>query len=317
MVRRQCARLGWLAVRVVVTGGAGFIGSHLVDALLDRGAEVAVADHLHRSPRPWVAAALQRGMQLHAVDVRDLAAMRRAFAAARPDVVMHLAAQVDVRQSITDPALDAQVNVAGTVSVLEAARQVGARRVLMASTAAVYGDPRELPIAESAPIAPLSPYGTSKAAAEWYLGQYMRLHGISTLALRMANVYGPRQDAHGEAGVISIFCGVSAEGGRATAYGSGRQTRDYLFVDDAVAAWLAAAESVVTGALNVSTGVETTVLDVLAALELPYDLAPGRPGEIERSCLDPSAAARQLGWTARVPLAEGLRRTLGAIPAPR
>jgi UDP-glucose 4-epimerase len=304
-------------MRVVVTGGAGFIGSHLVDALLDRGAEVAVADHLHRSPRPWVGEALQRGMQLHAVDVRDLAALRRAFEAARPDVVMHLAAQVDVRQSIADPALDAQINVAGTVSVLEAARQTGARRVLMASTAAVYGDPRNLPTSEGAPIAPLSPYGTSKAAAEWYLGQYQRLHGISTLALRMANVYGPRQDPHGEAGVISIFGGVCAEGGRATVYGSGRQTRDYVFIDDAVAAWLAAAQSDATGALNVSTGIETSLLDVVAALELPHDLAPSRPGEIERSCLDPSAAAQRLGWTARVPLTEGLRRTLGAIPSVR
>jgi UDP-glucose 4-epimerase len=304
-----------LAMRVVVTGGAGFIGSHLVDALLDRGADVAVADHLHRSPRPWVGEALQRGMQLHAADVRDLAALRRAFKAARPDVVMHLAAQVDVRQSIVDPALDAQINVAGTVSVLEAARDIGARRVLMASTAAVYGDPQEIPTPEAAPIAPLSPYGTSKAAAEWYLAQYQRLHGISTLALRMANVYGPRQDPHGEAGVIGIFCGIRAEGGRATVYGSGRQTRDYLFVDDAVSAWLAAAEADVTGALNVSTGVETSVLDVLAALELPYDVAPRRAGEIERSCLDPSAAAEQLDWATRVPLMEGVRRTLRALPS--
>ena len=302
-------------MRVVVTGGAGFIGSHLVDALLERGAEVAVADHLHRSPGPWVAGALQRGMQLHAADVRDLSALRRAFQAARPDVVMHLAAQVDVRQSILDPALDAQINVAGTVSVLEAAREVGASRVLLASTAAVYGDPLQIPTPESAPIAPLSPYGTSKAAAEWYLGQYQRLHGISTVALRMANVYGPRQDPHGEAGVISIFSGLKAAGGRATVYGTGRQTRDYLFIDDAVSAWLAAAEADVTGALNVSTGEETDLLDVAAALELPYDLAPGRPGEVERSCLDASAAAEALGWSATVPLAEGLRATLEAIPA--
>ena len=133
----------------------------------------------------------------------------------------------------------------------------------------------------------------------------------------MANVYGPRQDPHGEAGVVSIFCGVSAEGGRATVYGSGLQTRDYVFVDDAVAAWLAAATTDVTGAHNVATGVETSVLDVLAALELPYDLAPGRPGEIERSCLDPAAAGRELGWTASVPLADGLRRTLDAMPSVR
>ena len=306
-------------MRALITGGAGFIGSHLVDALLGRGAEVAIADHLHRSPRPWVADALQRGAQLHVADVRDLSALRRAFEAARPEVVMHLAAQVDVRRSIADPAFDAQVNVAGTVSVLEAAREVGARRVLLASTAAVYGDPEHLPIAEEFAIAPLSPYGTSKAAAEWYLGQYTRLHGISTLALRMANVYGPRQDPHGEAGVISIFCGVAAEGGRATVFGDGRQTRDYVYVEDVVAAWLAAAESDVTGAVNVATGVETTLLDVTDALELPYDFAPGRPGEIARSCLDASVAARELGWRASTPLADGLRTTLDAVrtTAPR
>jgi UDP-glucose 4-epimerase len=303
-------------VRVLVTGGAGFIGSHLVDSLIERGDEVAVADHLRRSPRPWVGAALQRGAQLHVADVRDLAAVRQAFHAALPEVVLHLAAQVDVRHSITDPADDAQVNVAGTVSVLEAAREVGARRVVLASTAAVYGDPPTLPIREDSAIAPLSPYGTSKAAAEWYLGQYRRLHGLSTLALRMANVYGPRQDPHGETGVVSIFCGIAAAGGRATVFGDGRQTRDYVFIDDVVQAWLAAAESDITGALNVSTGTETTVTDVAAALDLSYDGAPGRPGEIERSSLDPSAAAELLGWRARVPLAEGLRRTLDFIPAP-
>jgi UDP-glucose 4-epimerase len=302
-------------VRALITGGAGFIGSHLVDALLSRGAEVAIADHLHRSPRPWVADALQRGAQLHVADVRDLSAVRRAFEAARPEVVMHLAAQVDVRRSIADPAFDAQVNVAGTVSVLEAARETGTRRVILASTAAVYGDPQGLPTNEESPIAPLSPYGTSKAAAEWYLGQYRRLHGMSTLALRMANVYGPRQDPHGEAGVVSIFCGIAAQGGRAIVFGDGRQTRDYVYVEDVVEAWLAAAESGVTGALNVSTGVETTLLDVTEALDLPYDFAPGRPGEIGRSCLDASAAAEGLGWRASVPLADGLRNTLGAIPA--
>jgi UDP-glucose 4-epimerase len=302
-------------MRVLVTGGAGFIGSHVVDALLDRGASVAVADHLHRSPRPWVADALQRGASLHVADVRDLAAIRRAFEAARPEVVLHLAAQVDVRRSIADPTVDAQVNVAGTVSVLEAAREVGARRVVLASTAAVYGDPSVLPTREDAPIAPLSPYGTSKAAAEWYLGQYRRLHGISTLAVRMANVYGPRQDPHGEAGVVSIFCGLAASGGRATVFGDGSQTRDYVFVSDVVAAWLAAAESDATGALNLSSGVETTVVEVASALGLAYDSAPERPGEISRSCLDPSAARDALGWRAEVPLADGLARTLAAIEA--
>jgi UDP-glucose 4-epimerase len=302
-------------MRVLVTGGAGFIGSHLVDALLDRGAEVSMADHLHRSPKPWFGEALLRGAQLYVADLRDLSAIRPAFAAARPEVVLHLAAQVDVRLSVADPAFDAQVNVAGTVSVLEAAREVGARRVVMASTAAVYGDPRDIPTTENAPIAPLSPYGTSKAAAEWYLAQYRRLHGISTLALRMANVYGPRQDPHGEAGVVSIFSGMAASGARATVFGDGRQTRDYVFVDDVVEAWLAAAASDVTGALNISTGIETSVRELAEALDLAYDFAPGRVGEIERSCLDPSAAAAQLDWRAAVPLANGLRRTLGAIPS--
>ena len=302
-------------MRVLVTGAAGFIGSHLVDALLERGAEVSLADHLRRSPRPWVGDALQRGAQLHVADVRDLGAVRRAFAAAQPEVVLHLAAQVDVRHSIADPAYDAQVNVAGTVSVLEAAREVGTRRVVLASTAAVYGDPPGLPIGEGTPIAPLSPYGTSKAAAEWYLGQYRRLHGMSTLALRMANVYGPRQDPHGEAGVVSIFCGIAAAGGRATVFGDGSQTRDYVFIDDVVEAWLAAAESDAVGALNISTGSETAVTEVAEALELAYDVAPGRPGEIRRSSLDPSAAARELGWRAVVPLGEGLRRTLDVVPA--
>jgi UDP-glucose 4-epimerase len=300
-------------MRFLVTGGAGFIGSHLVDALLDAEHEVAIADHLHRSPRPWVSAALQRGAQLHVADVRDLPAVTRAFEAARPDVVMHLAAQVDVRRSIQDPAFDAQVNVAGTVSILEAARAAGAKRVLLASTAAVYGDPETLPIDEETSIAPLSPYGTSKAAAEWYLSQYTRLHGVSTLALRMANVYGPRQDPHGEAGVVSIFCGIAAEGGQAKVFGDGLQTRDYVYVEDVVAAWLKAAESDLTGAMNVSTGTETTILDLAEALELAYDLRPGRPGEIERSRLDASRAHEHLGWTARTPLQEGLRRTLAAV----
>jgi UDP-glucose 4-epimerase len=301
------------AVRVVVTGGAGFIGSHLVDALLDGGAEVSIVDHLHRRPRPWVTAALQRDAQLHVADVRDLTAVRRAFAEARPDVVLHLAAQADVRRSVADPAYDAQVNVAGTVSVLEAAREAGAWRVVLASTAAAYGDPETVPTAEDAPIAPLSPYGTAKAAAEWYLAQYTRLHGLSTMALRMANVYGPRQDRHGEAGVIGIFAGVAAERGRAVVYGDGRQTRDYIYVGDVVRAWLAAADTDLTGALNVSTGIETSLLDLASALGLEYDHAPGRPGEIARSCLDPAAAEARLGWRAEVPLDEGLRRTLEAV----
>jgi UDP-glucose 4-epimerase len=302
-------------MRALVTGGAGFVGSHLVDGLLSEGADVAIVDHLTKSPRPWVTRALNDGAQLHVADVRDLAGLRRAFEAARPEVVLHLAAQVDVRRSVADPSYDAQVNVAGTVSVLEAALQAGARRVVLASTAATYGDPEELPTSEEAPSRPLSPYGTSKAAAEWYLGQYARLHGLSTLALRMSNVYGPRQDPHGEAGVVAIFCGAAQAGEPVTVYGDGRQTRDYVYVGDAVRAWIAAAQADALGALNISTGTETEVIELARLLGLEHEFAPGRPGEIERSCLDASAAARALGWRAQTPLAEGLRRTREALAA--
>jgi UDP-glucose 4-epimerase len=294
-------------VRVLVTGGAGFIGSHVVDALLDRGLEVAIVDHLRRSPRPWVTEALRRGAALHVADVRELDALRRIFAEARPETVLHLAAQVDVRRSVADPAFDAAVNVAGTVSVLEAARESGARRLILASTAATYGNPERLPTPETAPIAPLSPYGTSKAAAEWYLAQYARLHGLSTLSLRMSNVYGPRQDAHGEAGVVAIFAAAALEGRDVEIYGDGRQTRDYVFVGDVVRAWVAATQADATGCVNVSTGTETTVLDLTRELGLGYRLAPARAGEISRSCLDPSAAERLLGWKAQLSPADGLR----------
>jgi UDP-glucose 4-epimerase len=302
-------------VRVLVTGGAGFIGSHVVDALLAAGDEVTVVDHLERPPRPWVHAAERAGARLVVADVRDLEALRGAFAGARPETVLHLAAQVDVRRSVADPVHDVAVNVAGTVAVLEAARGAGTRRVVLASTAATYGDPERVPTDESAALAPLSPYGSSKAAAEWYLEQYTRLHGLSTLALRMSNVYGPRQDPHGEAGVVAIFCGAAIAGRPVHVYGDGRQTRDYVYVGDVVRAWLAAAAGDATGALNVSTGSEASVLRLAAALGVAHELAPARPGEIERSCLDPAAAAAALGWRAEVELEDGLGRTLAAARA--
>jgi UDP-glucose 4-epimerase len=300
-------------VRVLVTGAAGFIGSHVVDALLARGDAVAAIDHLRRRPRPWLADAMRRGLDLHVGDIRDLDLVSAAVASARPEVVLHLAAQVDVRRSVADPSFDAMVNVAGTVAVLEAARQAGTPRVVLASTAAVYGDPQMIPTPETAPIAPLSPYGTSKAAAEWYLAQYARLHGLSTLAVRMANVYGPRQDPHGEAGVIAIFTGAAATGEAVTVYGSGEQTRDYVVVDDVVEAWLRATQADVTGAVNIGTGVESSVRDLARALGVRERRAPARPGEVERSCLDPRRAREALGWEARAPLADGLGRTVEAL----
>ena len=299
--------------RALVTGGAGFIGSHVCEALLADGCEVYVLDNLSTGSVNNIAHLMHRG-DFHLVVGSVLEQDTVTELAAKCDVIYHLAAQVDVRRSVAEPAFDAQVNVAGTAAVLEAARQASAR-VVLASTAAVYGDPEQVPLRETAAIAPLSPYGGGKYAAEVYLETFGRLYGVSTVALRMANVYGPRQDPHGEAGVISIFCGAAAEGRTATIFGDGLQTRDYVYVGDVAAAWAAAGRSTVTGALNVSTGIETNLLEVAAHLGLPCQHAPARDGEIARSCLDPSAAAAALGWAATTPLQDGLRSTMTAAAA--
>jgi UDP-glucose 4-epimerase len=297
--------------RALVTGGAGFIGSHLVDALLARSDEVTVVDHLAERNQPNLAGAaaahLVRG------DVREVEAMAATFAAARPEVVFHLAAQIDVRRSVADPAIDAFVNIGGTASVLEAARRSGARRVVLASTAGVYGEPVAVPTPEGSPLAPLSPYGAGKAAAESYLELFSRLYGLSSLSLRMSNVYGPRQSPGGEAGVIAIFCGAAARGEPAHVFGDGRQTRDFIYVGDVVDAFLAAGDAGVEGAINVATGRETSLLELAAALGLETRTGPARLGEVRRSCLDPAKAGRELGWHARTPLAAGLERTLAAL----
>ena len=296
-------------MRALVTGGAGFIGSHLVDALVAAGEEVIVVDHLQRGHTANLAGALEAGVRIARADVTDVSAMTALFREVEPDVLFHLAAQIDVRRSVADPSTDAHVNVGGTASVLEAARHSGTRRAILASTAGVYGDPAALPVAEDAPMAPLSPYGASKAAAETYMALFSRLHGISTLSLRLANAYGPRQDPHGESGVVAIF---AAADGPVTVYGDGDQTRDYVYVADVVAAFLAAAGSDIEGALNISTGVETTVLDLVHELELDARFAPSRPGDVRRSCLDPSLARERLGWSARFALADGLGRMRAA-----
>ena len=319
----RCAfdRLGsdrgtWLSrsVKALVTGGAGFIGSHVTDALVAGGDEVHVVDDLSSGRLANVEEALERGAELHTEDVTDATWMAELAAIIRPDVVFHLAAQIDVRRSVDDPAFDASVNVVGTATVLDAARRSAARRVVLASTAAVYGRPAAVPTTEASPAEPLSPYGASKAAAESYIALYARLHGVSTLALRMANVYGPRQDPHGEAGVVAIFSAAATAGRPAVVFGDGLQTRDYVHVSDVAAAFVAAGRSTVSGALNISTGRETSVLQVAEALGLPVEHAPRRRGEIERSCLDPAAARRSLGWRARTGLREGLGRQRAAVP---
>jgi UDP-glucose 4-epimerase len=306
-------------VNCLVTGGAGFIGSTLVDALVARGDRVTVIDNLSTGKRSNLEQAINRGAELHVADVTNAPAVAEIFAAARPEQVFHLAGHIDVRVSVERPAHDATVNVLGTIAVLEGARAVGARRVVNTSTGGgLYGDAGVLPTPEDHPIRPLAPYGQSKYAAEGYCDLFARLHGLSTVSLRYGNVYGPRQDIHGEAGVVAIFCGHLIDGTPPKVFGDGRQTRDWVEVSDVVAANLAAAGAAVTGAINIGHGHETSVLALIEALNEVSDrgrlpeprFVPGRPGEVERSCLDVTRAKRELGWEAKVSLEDGLRRIL-------
>jgi UDP-glucose 4-epimerase len=308
-------------MRALVTGGAGFIGSNLVDALLDRGDEVTVIDNLASGKRENLDGALARGAGFEEADIRDAERMLAVLSSARPDIVFHLAAQIDVRTSIKDPAWDAGVNVVGTINLLEAARQTGVKRVVNTSTGgAIYGDAEVMPTPETAPARPMAAYGQSKFCAEAYCGWYERLYGLSSVILRYGNVYGPRQDPHGEAGVVAIFCGKVLAGERPRIYGDGRQTRDYTYVGDIVAANLAAAaHPEAHGAYNIGTGTESTVVDVLSALrqaaglgegELEPQFAPARTGELQRSSLDVTRARVELGFTADTDLVTGTKPTL-------
>ena len=304
-------------MRTLVTGGAGFIGSHLVDALTARGDSVTIVDDLSRGTTDNIAGALAAGATLERADIRDGDTLAQIAAAARPQQVFHLAAQVDVRVSLADPAHDARTNVEGTVNVLEAARLAGAERVVFASTGgAIYGETDVLPTPESAEALPMAAYGQSKFCAEGYLGLYERLYGLSTLALRFGNVYGPRQDPHGEAGVIAIFCGRLRAGARPTIFGDGTQTRDYIYVGDLVGALLRAGDTRHGGAMNIGTQEETSVLEIVRALsELKGastpepEFAPPRLGELDRSCLDAGRARELLDWRATTSMREGLRLT--------
>jgi UDP-glucose 4-epimerase len=310
-------------MKTLVTGGAGFIGSNLVDALLARGDEVTVVDDLSTGRRVNLDGALAAGAELVELDIRDAAALAALATERQPRAVFHLAAQIDVRKSLEDPAFDASINVGGTANVLEAARAGGAGRFVFVSTGgAIYGEGagQQLPLDESTAIAPFSAYGQSKFAAEGYLALYERLYGLSSIALRLGNVYGPRQDPLGEAGVIAIFCGLLRSGGRPTVFGDGTQTRDYLYVGDVVAAALAAADSTVTGPVNLGTGLETSVLELTEALgrlggaeSFEPEFAPPRAGEVQRITLDAGRAERELGWRPRTSLDDGLRLTLDAV----
>lgn len=295
-----------MARRALVTGGAGFIGSNLVDALLERGDEVAVIDNLRTGRIANLESATANGAVFFEADIRNPSATEFVFKW-QPQVIFHLAAQIDVRRAVADPLFDAQQNIEGTIAMLEAARTAGATRFILSSTGgALYGEADVVPTPETAPLRPLAPYGVSKASAELYCELYSRLFGLSTACLRLANVYGPRQDPLGEGGVVAIFCNAARGDGSVTVFGDGKQTRDYVFVKDVAAAFIAAGDSDVNDSMNVSTGVQTSVLDLVERLGVVPRFEALRPGEVIRSCLDSSLAQKKLGWIAQTELAQGL-----------
>lgn len=300
----------------IVTGGAGFIGSTLADALVADGRQVHVVDTLvtgHERNIPLSAT-------FHRTDIRDAAAMADIVTRTGASTVFHLAAQADVRRALDEPAFDADVNIAGTISVLEAARITGARVLLAATGGAAYGEYPGLPVPtpETAEPRPMSHYGMSKIAAEGYCGLYGRLYGLPTVRLRLGNVYGPRQDPHGEAGVVAIFSGRLIDGEPLTVFGDGLQTRDYVFVGDVVDAFLRAESGPADDTLNIGCGREISVLDLVGILGGTDPVhAPARAGELQRSCLDASRARQVLGWSPTVSVENGLPITHAAIARDR
>lgn len=291
---------------MIVTGGAGFIGSNLVESLVARGDDVHALDDLSKGSRGNVTAPAE----LHVADIREPDAV---FESVRPEAVFHLAAQADVRVSVERPAVDAEVNVLGTIRILEAARRHGAKIVFASSGGAAYGE-CDGPAAESAPLRPLAPYGTSKLCGEEYLATWNRLHGTAHVSLRLGNVYGPRQMPHGEAGVVAIFMGLLRDGGTPTIFGDGSQSRDYVYVGDVTDAMLRALDRD-GGVYNIGTAIETSVVDLYDAVRTAAGadrepaFAPARLGELQRSVLDVSLAERELGWQPQRSLADGLAAT--------
>jgi UDP-glucose 4-epimerase len=301
----------------LITGGAGFIGSNLADALVADGHATHVVDDLSTGQ----AIRVPDEADLSQLDIREADALTRLVGRVRPATIFHLAAQADVRKALQNPAHDADVNVIGTINVLEAARAVGARVIFASTGGAGYGEYEGLPVPspETAETRPLSHYGMSKMAAEGYLRLYARLYDAETVVLRLGNVYGPRQDPHGEAGVVAIFCGRLLDGERPTVFGDGLQTRDYVYVGDVVRAFIAAAAGPAGETMNVGCGVEVSVLELLTGLGYDEDpeFAPARTGELQRSALDVTKAERVLGWRAEIELAEGLGVTRESVVAAR
>jgi UDP-glucose 4-epimerase len=304
-------------MRVIVTGAAGFIGSHLADAFLARGDDVTAVDDLATGR----AGRLDDRVTLHKLSVTDAGQLGQLVESVAPQLICHLAAQIDVRASVVRPAADAQTNVIGTINVLEAARSANARVLFCSTGGAIYGRDAPIPSMEDVLPLPESPYGIGKYFAEQYLGLYNRLHGTAHSVLRLANVYGPRQDPTGEAGVVPIFCSQVLSGRRPTIFGDGTQTRDYVYVGDAVAAFVAAADRHMPGTWNVGTGAEVSVLELARVIgevtgrKVEYTFAPARPGELQRSALAVERAHADLGWKAATALPDGVRSVCHWIEA--
>lgn len=301
-----------MASRILVTGGAGFIGSNLADAFLKRGHEVFVLDDLSTGRRENLP---EKARFLEASIVSN--ECKAAFETFRPDVLCHQAAQIDVRRSVADPAFDAEINVVGTVRLLELCREFGTRRVLFASTGgAIYGEQDFFPATEAHPTRPISPYGVAKLSVEHYLHYYAAEHGFRTACLRYANVYGPRQNPHGEAGVVAIFANKLLRGEVPTINGDGEQTRDYVFVGDVVQSNLLAFDKDLTGHFNVGTGVETSVNALFEVIRgavgtgIEPRRGPAKIGEQQRSVLDATALERATGFRPRTSLADGIKQTV-------
>jgi len=299
-------------VRVLVTGGAGFIASHVSDRLLDRGFDVAIVDNLATGKRENIPA----GARFHEVDVRD-ARLAEVFEAERPDIVIHHAAQMDVRKSVTDPRYDADVNLLGTLNLLECCRVHGTRKVVYAGTGgAMFGEAAYLPVDEKHPVQPISPYGVSKHTVEHYLYAYRANFGLDYTVLRYPNVYGPRQDPHGEAGVVAIFSLQLLNGETPRIFGDGTKTRDYCYVGDIVEANMLAIERGSDGLFNIGRGIEVSDRQVFESVrdavgvDIEPEYAPTRPGEVEHIALDATLARETLGWEWKVDLAEGVGRAV-------
>lgn len=317
-------------MRALITGGAGFIGSHLADGLVARGDRVTVLDNLSSGKKANLSGALKHGATLISGDINDRSTVDATIAQAEPDTIFHLAAQGEVRRSIVDPVFDANVNITGMVSVLDSAARAGVKRIVFASSGgAIYGEGSNLPLpaVETSELAPICPYGQSKLAGEGYLDLFRRMYGLSSVALRFANVYGPRQSPKGEAGAVAIFGELLLQGKRPTVFGDGTQTRDFIYIDDLIEAVLAASDSEVEGPVNIGTGEEVSLLDLLGALaEAGATLngkaategfepvfAGARSGEVKRIAVSPSRASDLLGWSPSTELRDGLASTLKAL----